>query len=313
MSYQAQQAVMNKDALRNEWDAELTKLRDGDKDEAVIYKGPVTGLSHYHYRTHEEQIVVGNYLLVKGDPQNAFDVNATGLFYGDKQIGWVPKAMNTICAKAANYCNLKALVYRHKTFVGDFGDILFVEITATLKNRDPVTEYYEDRNKSPPPWQKHPMASTTFSNLSEAQKKAWAGELTKPIKSQEPNMAEAKSKTSAIIEKNVTLGTNAAFLEAGRIANNQISAIAGKKLPIMVRAYADTAMGRLLLANLAMAAAEHFRPGDQRLDRLTKAMAVTAYQEVLQQFDIEQMIEDLISNKTIAKALKAVDVDVEST
>lgn len=66
---------------------------------------------------------------------------------------------------------------------------------------------------------------------------------------------------------------------------------------------------RLLLANIAMAAAEHFRPGDQRLDRLTKAMAVTAYQEVLQQFDIEQMIEDLISNKTIAKALKAVDVD----
>jgi len=77
----------------------------------------------------------------------------------------------------------------------------------------------------------------------------------------------------------------------------------------MVRAYADTAVGRLLLANIAVMAAEHFRPEDNRLKKLTEAMAVSSYQEVLQQFDIEQMIEDLISNKTIAKALKAVDVD----
>ncbi len=119
----------------------------------------------------------------------------------------------------------------------------------------------------------------------------------------------ATSKVNTVIEKNITLGTNAAFLEAGRIANNQLSAIAGKKLPIMVRGYTDTALGRLVLANIAMMAAEHFRPGDTRLERLTKAMAVTSYQEVLQQFDIEEMIEGMLSNKTIAKALKAVEVE----
>lgn len=112
---------------------------------------------------------------------------------------------------------------------------------------------------------------------------------------------------NAIIEQNVTLGTSAAFLEAGRIANNQLSGIASKKLPIMVRAYADTALGRLILANIALMARDHFRPNDERLGKLANAMAVSAYQEVLQHFDIEQMIDDMLSNSTIKRALKTFD------
>lgn len=117
----------------------------------------------------------------------------------------------------------------------------------------------------------------------------------------------ANSKVSNIVQKNVDLGTSAAFLEAGRIANNQLSSLAGKKLPIMVRAYADTALGRLILANVALLAQEHFRPDDTRLQKLANAMTVSAYQEVLQQFDVESFIDDLLSNNTIKKALKQVD------
>ena len=117
----------------------------------------------------------------------------------------------------------------------------------------------------------------------------------------------AQTKVSNVVQKNVDLGTSAAFLEAGRIANKQLSGVAGKKLPIMVRAYADTPIGRLILANIALLAQEHFRPDDTRLQKLANAMTVSAYQEVLQQFDIEQFIDDLLSNATIKKALKTVD------
>ena len=116
-----------------------------------------------------------------------------------------------------------------------------------------------------------------------------------------------QTKVSNVVQKNVDLGTSAAFLEAGRIANKQLSGVAGKKLPIMVRAYADTPIGRLILANIALLAQEHFRPDDTRLQKLANAMTVSAYQEVLQQFDIEQFIDDLLSNATIKKALKTVD------
>lgn len=117
----------------------------------------------------------------------------------------------------------------------------------------------------------------------------------------------ANTKVQNIIQTNLDMGTSAAFLEAGRIANKQLSAVAGKKLPIMVRAYADTPVGRLILGNLAVLAQEHFRPDDVKLQKLAKAMTVTAYQEVLQQFDVEQFIDDLLSNATIKKALKQVE------
>ena len=115
------------------------------------------------------------------------------------------------------------------------------------------------------------------------------------------------TKIDSLLSQNKAAATTAAVLEAGRIANNQLSAVAGKKLPIMVRAYADTALGRLLLANVALMARDHFRPEDERLGKLVNAMTVAAYQEVLQNFDVEQMIEDLISNSTIKKALKSID------
>ncbi len=325
MSYSAQQAMLANESLLKEWSKDLQYVIDGEEEGAVVYKGPATGLSHHDYRLHASSIEVGDFLTVKPDPQNKYDANATGLFYGNKQIGWVPKAMNSVCADATrNGCELEAQIIRHKEFNGDFTNILFVEVTATLKESEydrtdnAINQYYGDRAApSPPPWQKHPMAQTHFGHPSEAQKKAWSADLQRkmldnvapiqPIKSQEQDTMATK--VNAVIEKNITLGTSAAFLEAGRIASNQLSSVASKKLPIMVRAYADTAVGRLLLANIAVMAAEHFRPEDNRLRKLVEAMTISSYQEVLQTFDIEQMIEDLVSNKTIAKALKAVDVE----
>lgn len=318
MSYTAQQIMITNEELLSQYSQRLQHLLDGFTDEVVIYTGPATGLSHYHYRSVESQLKTNDYLTVVPDPTNKYDINATGLLYNGYRIGWVPKAMNRVCAEAVRQgCALTARIIRHKEFNGDFMNILFVEVIATLTKSDEVPEQYKVRYAQPPPWKKQPSFSDSLPTSAElrVQHDQWAKETRTKYAEQISNQMEqqimAKATVNSVIEKNLTLGTTAAFLEAGRIANNQLSSIASKKLPIMVRGYAETAMGRLLLANIAMMASEHFRPEDNRLRKLTEAMAVSSYQEVLQQFDIEQMIEDLVNNKTIAKALKAVDVDVE--
>lgn len=246
-----------------------------EKGDATIYEGNATGLSHHRYSYYAKHIKVGTELDVRLDKDNKWDVNASGLWFKKdngvfEQIGWVPKALNSVVAEARRReIPLVAVVTSHKPDHDDFQRRLFIKIgpadRAVLQEPKPSLLQTQEQ---------HEMAT---------------------------------SKVSNIVQKNVDLGTSAAFLEAGRIANNQLSSLAGKKLPIMVRAYADTALGRLILANIALLAQEHFRPDDTRLQKLANAMTVSAYQEVLQQFDVESFIDDLLSNNTIKKALKQVD------
>lgn len=107
-----------------------------------------------------------------------------------------------------------------------------------------------------------------------------------------------------IIETNKNVATSAAYMEAGRIANNQISKALSKKLPMLLRGYVDTCYGKLIISNIANIAIEKFRPEDAKLQTLSKAMMVQAYQDVLREFDIESMIEELLENPQIKRATK---------
>lgn len=227
------------------------------------YQGNVTGLTHHHYDECKESIVKGTYLEVRRCPDNKYDPRATGLFFCGKQIGWIPKALNSYAAELLDEgAVLKARVDSH-TAHPDIQHRLYVSVYTTQL----------------------PIKET----------------ITEPEDKEQDNMSNTQIQT--IVAKNIKLGTSAAFLEAGRIANNQLSGMASKKLPLMARGYADTPLGRLLIANVASMAAEHFRPGDEKFKNLTNAMVVSAYQEVLQQFDVESFIDDILSNNTIKKAL----------
>lgn len=111
------------------------------------------------------------------------------------------------------------------------------------------------------------------------------------------------SKISNFIEINKTSATSAAYMEAGHIANKQLGKVMSKQLPRMVRGYADTPLGHLIMANLAVLAIDHFRPDQRQLRRLAQAMQVQAYQELLQKLDIDGMIDDLLDNGSIKRAL----------
>ena len=109
------------------------------------------------------------------------------------------------------------------------------------------------------------------------------------------------------IELNKAAATSAAFLEGGRIANNQLAKVAAKKLPIVLRGYAEHPIGKLVIANLAAIAAQQFRADDENLKKLTSAMTVQAYQEMIQTIDVEGIIDELVESKEVKRAFTKIN------
>ena len=114
--------------------------------------------------------------------------------------------------------------------------------------------------------------------------------------------------TSDAMKLNTEAATSAAFMEAGRIANNQLAKLAAKQLPIVVRGYAETALGKLIIANIAAVAIERFKPDNRQAATLSKAMMVQAYQELIATVDIEGLIDEMLSDSKMKRALSKLDV-----
>lgn len=253
-----------------------------------VYVGHVTGLTHYRYSQYINYISCNTQARVVPDPANQYDSNAVRLeiYVGQRwhQIGWIPKGLNAPAALALKRgVKLHAAIHKHDPDSADYQQRLFISVAINAEAPRPIDDYT-------------PVIAIPKGLIDPA--------AIPTSTEKESTMAIA---TSKIIDTNVNYATNAAFLEAGRIATKQLSKVAASKLPLMARGYADTPLGRLVLANIAQLAAEHFRADDQKIKRLTQAMIVTAYQEVLQQFDVEEFIDDILSNNTIKKALKNVD------
>lgn len=120
-------------------------------------------------------------------------------------------------------------------------------------------------------------------------------------------MSVVTQTATKVLGDNKQLLTTAAIVEAGRIANNKLAKIAGEHLPSPANLLLATPIGQLVLANLVKLAGDQFKPGDQVIERLTNGMVVAAYGELIQQFDLEGIIDQLIGDKGIKAALKRAD------
>jgi hypothetical protein len=253
------------------------------------------------FRTPQEQEVAknlktGDGLRLELDNQNATSNYAVKAFYHEYHIGFlkeedaqrfrrefpsVKMASSKIIRKAAFYFQ--------------------VEVdTAYIKN--PCNEIFMQETPRVLPGESGPQTKpinfnqeyqATFSNTTPTTEKK--------------DMNTTINKT---VDNNVSMAQNAAILEAGRIVNNQLVKVVSAKAPLMMKGYVDTPFGRVVLANVAITAAQKMRPNDARLARLTQAMGVMAYQEVVQVFDVEKMINDLLESDTVKAALSAVDTAV---
>lgn len=122
-------------------------------------------------------------------------------------------------------------------------------------------------------------------------------------------MSSVSTTLSNTLAANKVLATSAAVLEAGYIANSQLSKLAAKKLPLMVRGYAEEPIGKLVLANLVMMAVKQFRPDDKNLARLSDAMVGSAYQEFIRSFDIDGLLSELMDNTKVKSAFRKLDTE----
>lgn len=242
-------------------------------DGKMVYRGAVSGLSYNDYGKVVNRLSVGTRLSLR-PVTNLYDSLAVGVFLDKYQVGWIPKANNA----------------RVSELIRDKGATL----TAVVTNHS-LEQSFENR-----------LYINVFMDDSDS--------VSTPAEVKQANKSTGETKMTTVnklIETNKSSAVSAAFLEAGHIANKQVSKVLGKQLPIMVRGYADTPIGRLVLANIAVLAVDHFRADNKQLRRLTQAMQVNAYHELLRDLDIDGMIDELLENGSIKRALTKLDDVVE--
>ena len=241
----------------------------GLNDGQMVYRGAVSGLSYNDYGKVVNRLSVGTRLSLR-PVTNQYDSRAVGVFLDKYQVGWIPKANNA----------------RVSELVRDKGATL----TAVVTNHS-LEQSFENR-----------LYINVFMGDSDS--------VSTPTEVEQANKSTGETKMTTmnkLIETNKSSAVSAAFLEAGHIANKQVSKVLGKQLPMMVRGYADTPIGRLVLANLAVLAVDHFRSDNKQLRRLAQAMQVNAYHELLRDLDIDGMIDELLENGSIKRALSKLD------
>lgn len=114
---------------------------------------------------------------------------------------------------------------------------------------------------------------------------------------------------STAVDNNKAAAGNAAYLTAGKIANDQVTKLAAGHLPLMVRGYANTPVGKLVTANIAQMLIQHFKPSQKAANRLAEAMVTQAYAELIATAGVEEFVDGLLSDPKIAKAMKAMGDD----
>ncbi|WCZ57036.1 hypothetical protein K15_008 [Salmonella phage Kenya-K15] len=108
------------------------------------------------------------------------------------------------------------------------------------------------------------------------------------------------TKIANIVAANKSAVVNAAKLEAGKIALTQITKVAAKKAPFMIKGYIDTPIGRVVIANLLSVAVDQYAPSNQKAKAVADAAMEAAMLEMVQSFNIAEMIDEMVKGIDIS-------------
>ncbi|QIO01989.1 hypothetical protein rutana_7 [Salmonella phage rutana] len=114
------------------------------------------------------------------------------------------------------------------------------------------------------------------------------------------NKGNIMSKVSSIVAANKSAVVNAAKLEAGKIALTQITKVAAKKAPFMIKSYIDTPIGRVVIANLLSVAVDQYAPTNAKAKAVAGAAMEAAMLEMVQSFNIAEMIDEMVKGIDIS-------------
>ena len=108
------------------------------------------------------------------------------------------------------------------------------------------------------------------------------------------------TKIANIVAANKSAVVNAAKLEAGKIALTQITKVAAKKAPFMIKGYIDTPIGRVVIANLLSVAVDQYAPTNAKAKAVAGAAMEAAMLEMVQSFNIAEMIDEMVKGIDIS-------------
>lgn len=247
-----------------------------EKKETVLFEDFVTGLSHHQYRKLAKDFVFGEYLILHRIHDNAFDPEAIGVFdfARNLQVGWIPKdkkgSLLSYLPAERNDRMYARITYHRPLNPGDTHYQQCLKIKVVREDNGHL--FYL---KVP--------AATPLSSVKE-------NKMTKVAQAVDTN------KNAAIL---------AAQLEAGRLANKHATKLISGKLPLMIKGYADTPLARLAFANAIKFAVDNyggkFGKHKELASQVSEAMVVSAYSEIIANFDIDSMIEQFLEGKEMKK------------
>ncbi len=122
-----------------------------------------------------------------------------------------------------------------------------------------------------------------------------------------------KEIAGVMIEQNKEGFKTSGKRRAGKIFNDRIIAMIQPRLPMMVRGYADTDLGRFVFANAISAAIIKFGSTNEKLLLLADAGIADATDEFLGSFDFEGMINDVVDGIDVSGLTKTTDTVREAT
>ena len=88
----------------------------------------------------------------------------------------------------------------------------------------------------------------------------------------------------------------AATITAGKTLNALVAKKVVPQMPMMTRGYADTALGRVGIANIADCAVKQFLACNTKANLATNAMMQAAMLELMDTFDLEAIVNDVLAN-----------------
>ncbi|WCX68698.1 hypothetical protein [Salmonella phage GSW6] len=253
----------------------LTHQRNRDADFIIVQGQTVRG---YHYGENENVFHIGNYSIT--DENDLYDVeNFLDSFWRFLPSGWNRTDFS-------NYERAAILAFDPAT-----GNLLIPQSLAG--------ELYEDDINS--------AGFTFLENKVDSQPKQAVSSNTQNVNTQiiENKGNNTMSKVTAIVAANKSAAATAAKLEAGKVALTQLTKVAAKALPsgmagMFAKQYLDTPVGRVVVANLLNLAIEQYAPNNQKAKIVAKAAMDAAMLEVVQSFNISEMID---------KAIEGINID----
>lgn len=219
----------------------------------------------------------------------AISINDVSYIFDDagEKVGWIPATERLWDSPALKQYNKQYNNSRHSVRLwGKIHDDTYIDVLV-----EPVISIYstnEDNITCSPKEDLHTKDNVSVTHYHVPINAGNGLEITGNTISMKETMLQN------LIETNKQAAQQAAYLEAGRLANVTLAGILAKKFPGLPQ----TPFNSLVLANIADQVAKNLKPNPQ-LAKLTAAMTTQAFLELYAMVDLEGMIHELLSDDSV--------------